>query len=368
MEKSRVLILVNHDIVIYNFRRELVESLLSKDYEIYISSPYGDQIEKLIDMGAKYIQTNVDRRGLNPFRDLKLLLKYRKIITMIKPSVLLTYTIKPNIYGGIASRWTHTPFIPNITGLGTAVDNKGFLQKVLILLYKFALKEAYIVYFQNKENLSFMIENDVVKTNFFVLPGSGVNLDYFHPLPYPKYSGSLHFLFVGRFLKEKGIGLYIDAAKVVKQKFPNVVFHVIGFGEESYVNVLKEFHSKRLIEFHGKQDDIRTFLKNVHCLIHPSYYPEGISNVLLESAACARPIITTDRSGCREVVNCNKNGLVTKPNDLDDLIQKIIQFIELPYSVKRNMGAEGRKYVEDKFDRKLVVNEYMRSISKIVER
>jgi galacturonosyltransferase len=360
---NRVLILVNHDVVIYNFRKELVERLLDEGYEVIISSPYGERIDDLVQMGCEYVEANISRHGMNILEELKLLAHYRKIIKEVKPDVVLTYTIKPNIYGGMACRALKVPYIANITGLGTAVENDGVMQKITIILYKMAFKKINCVFFQNTENLQFFTDNNIAIGKHRLVPGSGVNLEQFQPLPYPD-GETIEFVFISRIMKEKGIDQYLEAAKHIRDKYPNTRFHICGFCEQAYEDKLNDFQEKGIIIYHGMVRDIREILEKTNCTIHPTYYPEGLSNVLLESSACARPIITTDRSGCREVVDNEINGFIIEPKNVKDLIVKIERFLSLDNLAKKAMGEEGRKKVEDEFDRTLVINAYMDEINK----
>lgn len=360
-----ILILANNDVGLYKFRKELIQELVKK-YKVYISLPNGEFISQLIELGCIYIETPISRRGTNPITDFFLLLKYINILKKVKPAVVLTYTIKPNVYGGMACRVAKLPYIANITGLGTAVENKGLLQKITLLLYKEALKKAQNVFFQNSENRQFFINNRIVTSKNRLIPGSGVNLKEFHVLDYPS-DEIIHFLFVARVMKEKGIDQYLDAAKFIKEKYPNTMFHVIGSCEENYKEQLDNMEEKGIIQYHGLQRDVCKFYKISHCTVHPTYYPEGMSNVLLESCACGRPIITTNRSGCKEIVVDGVNGFVIQQKNSKDLIEKIEKFIKLDYEAKRKMGLEGRKKVEKEFDRQIVVDAYMNEIKKVIK-
>lgn len=361
---KKVLILVNHDVVIYNFRKELVERLLEEGYEVYISSPYGERIDDLVNMGCKYIEANISRHGTNIIEDLKLTKYYFKIIKKIKPDVVLTYTIKPNIYGGIACRFLKVPYIANITGLGTAVENPGLMQKLTVMLYRVAFKKISCIFFQNTENMNFFAEKNIYKDKHKLLPGSGVNLKHFHVLDYPSEE-TIEFAFISRIMKEKGIDQYLEAAEYIRYKYPNTRFHICGFCEEDYEEKLKELQEKGIVEYHGMQRDIRKILARTHCTIHPSYYPEGMSNVLLESAACGRPIITTNRSGCSETVEEGVTGYLVEQKNSKDLIEKIEKFINIKYTDKRNIGLKGRRKVEEQFDRQIVINTYMNNIKNL---
>lgn len=360
---GKILILANNDIGLYKFRKELIEELL-KDYKVFISLPNGEFVKELVNMGCEFIETNITRRGTNPITDLRLMFEYKKILNRVKPDVVLSYTIKPNVYGGMMCSRTKTPYITNITGLGTAVENDGLLQSITIVLHKLALRNSSCVFFQNKENAHFINSKGIIKGKQKVIPGSGVNLKYYEVLDYPS-DETVNFLFISRVMKQKGIDQYLDTAENIKKRFYNTQFHILGFCEESYEGKLKELHEKGIIRYHGMQSDVRKFHEISHCTIHPTYYPEGMSNVLLESAACGRPIITTNRSGCREIVDDGINGYVVEQQNSQDLIEKTEKFLALSYEEKKKMGLAGRAKVEKEFDRQIVIDAYQDEIYKL---
>ncbi|MEK4476642.1 glycosyltransferase family 4 protein [Paenibacillus sp. FSL R7-0048] len=359
---KKILILANNDIGLYKFRKEIIQELI-KEYKVFISLPYGEFIPKLEELGCEYIETSINRRGTNPLTDFKLFYKYKDIIKKIKPDVVLTYTIKPNVYGGMACRMERVPYITNITGLGSAIENGGIMQRIGLFLYKTSLKKASCVFFQNKENQQFFRSMRVIENNDRLIPGSGVNLNEYKLLDYPP-DDKIHFLFIARIMKEKGIEQYLDAAKHIREKYQNTVFHILGFCEEAYENRLKDMEDSGLIKYHGMQNDVRDFHQISHCTIHPTYYPEGMSNVLLESAACGRPVITTNRSGCREIVDDTINGYIVEQQNSQDLIDQIEKFIALDYEIKKKMGLASREKVEKEFDKKIVVKAYLDEIKK----
>lgn len=358
---KRVLFLVNHDVVIYNFRKELVERLLKEGYEVIISSPYGERIDLLKDIGCKFVEVKLDRHGKNPLDELKLIVYYKELIKTVKPVIIFSYTIKPNLYGTLAASTCNVPIVTNITGLGSAVENPGLMQKGMIVLYKLAFKKAQTVFVQNTENQQFFIDNNIAVDKLKLLPGSGVNLKQFHVLEYPS-DERIEFVFISRIMKEKGIDHYLEMARYIKLKYPKTHFHICGFCEEEYENILKDYEEQGIITYHGLIMDIREVLAYTHCTIHPTYYPEGLSNVLLESLASGRPIITTDRSGCREVLDDGVNGYMIKQRDTQSLIRTVEKFILLSNEQRKQMGLAGRKKVEKEFDREIVVNIYMEEI------
>ena len=373
----KVLILANKSTGLYKFRGELLEALIAKEHEVFISVPKGDFIEEMQQMGCHFIETEISRHGTNPLTDLALTKKYCAIIKSVKPDIVFTYTIKPNVYGGIACQLCKVPYVANVTGLGTAVEKGGILQKITLALYRTGLRKAKRVFFQNQANQVFMLHHKVVTSTYSLLPGSGVNLERFTPLPYPDETDGIHFVFISRIMREKGIEQYLDAAAHFSTRHSErseessavstykVTFHICGFCEPEYKGKLDEYIKNGTVIYHGMVRDVREIHKISHCTIHPSFYPEGISNVLLESCACARPIITTDRSGCREVVEDGVNGFVVKQRDSEDLIQKIEKFLALTHEQKLQMGLAGRTKVETEFDRKIVVNAYLKEMESI---
>lgn len=362
----KVLILANNDLGLYNFRKELIEKLIELKYEVYISLPEGPKVKDLIDLGCTFIETDVDRRGTNPIKDLMLIFKYKKIIKDINPDIVLTYTIKPNIYGGIASRIRKIPYIANITGLGTALENEGLLQKILIHLYRIALKNVKCCFAQNEENLNFLKKHRFTKEDRFrLIPGSGVNLEKFKLLSYPDENDKIRFLFISRIMKEKGIDQYLETAQYIVAKYKNTEFHILGFCEQEYEEKLKQLEEKGIIIYHGRQDNIIPYLENCSCLIHPSYYPEGMSNVLLEASASGRPVITTNRSGCKEIVEDGKTGFIVPIKATEQLKNMVEKFINLPYQDRKIIGINARNKMKKEFDRNIVINTYLDQIDKI---
>ena len=333
--------------------------------EVVISAPFDEKRHYFEEIGCMLIDTRFNRKGTNPLKDFSLMLYYRRLLKQVKPDMVLSYTIKPNLYGGMACQLCGVPQIANITGLGTAVENPGWLQKLTILLYKIGLRKTHTVFFQNKANREFCLKNGMVKGHNVLLPGSGVNLQYHSMQDYPAETEPIKFVFISRLLKEKGIEEYFAAAEVIKKKYPTTEFHIVGWCEDAYSEKLKELQDEGVIVYHGPVGDVRPMIGMANCTVHPSFYPEGMSNVLLESCAAGRPIITTDRPGCGEVVDDGVNGYVVKQQDADDLVEKIEIFINLPYEQKKQMGLNARKKVEREFDRQIVIDAYINEISRI---
>ena len=358
MEQNTILVLTNNIGGLHSFRKEVMKAMVDEGYKVVISHPdEDDRIAYFTGIGCEDVLTEFNRRGMNPVKDLQLLMKYRKLIKKYKPLAVLTYTIKPNVYGGMACRMTGTPQLANVTGLGDAVENGGLLQKLTVFLYKMGIGKAKRVFFQNKYNRQFCIEKGIAKEDSVLLPGSGVNLNHHILQEYPD-DGVLKFLFIARLLKDKGTEEYFEAATRIKEKYPNTEFQILGRCEGNYQEQLDELVSKGIINFLGRTSDVRPFIGNVHCTIMPSYH-EGMSNVNLESAANGRPVITTNVPGCQETVDNGVTGILCEPRSAESLIAAIEKFLSLTYEEKKAMGMAARKKVEREFDRQIVVNKYL---------
>ncbi|VTS27319.1 glycosyl transferase [Streptococcus pseudoporcinus] len=362
---KKILFLVNHDYTVYNTRLEIVERLLKEGYEVHISSPDGVRISELKDLGCHFHEIKINRHGMNPIEEFQLIQTYKKQFHKVKPNIVLGFTIKPNIYGSIAAKRLKIPFIANITGLGTAVEYKSWKQPIFINLYKYAFKGIYKVYFQNTANRDFFLKHKIIKNQFSLIPGSGVNLRRFSEKEFPHMS-AIKFAFISRVMKEKGIEQFLDAATYIKKKFPNTEFHIYGFCEQAYEKKLEFLEENGIVKFHGMIKDVAGALENSSCLIHPSYYPEGLSNVLLEASAIGRPIITTDRPGCREVIDDGINGYLIEQKNSEDLISKIEKFLKLSPEQKQDLGHNARLKVEREFDRQIIVEQYIKDIERVI--
>ena len=345
---------------LYSFRKELIEILAGK-YAVTILAADTGHTREFEDMGCRVIDVPMDRHGTNPVTELKLIYTYKKLLRELKPDVVLTYTIKPNIYGGMACAGLGVRQIANITGLGTAVENKSWTQKLMLMLYKRGLRKAQKVFFQNQANLDFMVKAGIVKDNYELIPGSGVNLKQYQALEYPN-NETIDFAYIGRVVKQKGIDQYLDAAREIRSRHPETRFHICGRCDPEYEALIKELNDNGTVIYHGLIDDIAGMHAVSCCTLHPSYYPEGMSNVLLESCACARPIITTDRPGCREIVDDGVNGFLVRQKDSQDLIDKIERFLRLSWEDRKQMGLNGRAKVEKEFDRDIVIQKYLEAI------
>lgn len=363
----RILVLSNSIVGLHSFRKEVMKAIVDAGYTVYLAFPDKDERAGYFEsIGCKFVDIPFDRRGMNPIKDLKLLWNYRKAIRKINPVAVLTYTIKPNVYGGMAAAWCRVPQIANVTGLGDSIENPGLLKKLTVTLYKLGLSKANVVFFQNGSNRQFCMNMGIVKEpQTKLLPGSGVNTAHHVYQEYPA-DGIIKFLFIARLLKDKGTEEYLETAKVIKAKYPNTEFQILGVSEGGYDDMLNEYVEKGIVKFLGATSDVRPYIGAVHCTVLPSYH-EGLSNVNLESAANGRPVITTNVPGCKETVDDGVTGLLCEARSVDSLIAVIEKFINMPYEKKKQMGLAGRAKVEREFDRGIVIEKYLEAINNILK-
>ena len=354
--KKRIVILANQSGGLYDFRKDLMIALQEKA-EVYAVVPHNDRWDELQALADRVIELPIDRRGMNPARDAKLLGQYRAILKRLRPDLVLTYTIKPNIYGGLVCRELHIPYAVNITGLGSAIENGGWLWKFVLALYKPALQGARVVFFENAGNRDTLAATGVVpRGRDVVLHGAGVNLEDYPCQPYPQ-EGTVRFLFVGRVMHEKGVDELFAAAKRMKQTYgDSVEFHIVGSFEEGYKPLMDELEQTGVVKYHGYQSDMKRFYAMADCVVLPSYH-EGMSNVLLEAAASGRPLITSDISGCREAVEPGVSGYLCPARDADALYAAMRRFLELSPARRAAMGAASHDWIARNFDKKAVVAE-----------
>lgn len=360
-----ILILANSINGLYSFRQELVKDLVKRN-NVYILSPDGDRVAYFCELGCQHEILNIDRHGTNPIADLQLVIAYMKAIKKFKADLALTYTVKPNVYGGIACSLMNVPYLVNITGLGNSIENGGILQKVVRFLYTIGLKKAYRVFFQNASNKGLFEKWNIVGDNARLIPGSGVNLKHHAPADYPDEESGIRFLFIGRIMKSKGIDELLRAMEMVHQRHSNASLDIVGGLDGDYGEIMEQANQLDYICYHGRQNDVRPFIRNAHCTVLPSYN-EGTANVLLESASAARPVIATRVPGCKETYDDGITGIGCTVRDANSLADAMIQFINLPHSEKEKMGSFGREKMEREYDRNIVIRAYLDTISEIDE-
>lgn len=352
----KILILANLDVGLYKFRKELIIELINRGNEVFIALPQGDLIKPLKKLGCKYINIDVDRRGINPLTDIQLIRKYSYVIKKIQPDMVITYTIKPNIYGGIACRLNKTNYAVNITGLGTAFQKSGIIKFLVINMYKIALKKAKVVFFENSGNRDEFVKYHICpKNKMHVLNGAGVNTEEYPYIEYP-HNSIFKFLFIGRVMKEKGIDELLSAMKMLINEGKKVFLDVVGPCEEQYENILSQCEKEGWLKYHGYQEDVKPFIAACDCFVLPSYH-EGMANTNLECASSGRPIITSDIPGCKEAVIENESGVICKKMNLDSLYDCMKKMMSMSEMQRIKMGEKGRKHMICLFEKKEIVKE-----------
>ena len=365
--KKLVALLTNNDDDIYCFRKELIEEIIGAGYEMLISCPDGEKFELMRHLEYRYDNPEIDRRGTNIVADLKLFLHYLSLFRKHKPSVVLTYTAKPNVYAGLAAWLLRIPVISNVTGFGSVLNESGLKQKLIMTLFRFSFRRSACVMFQNSTNMKLAEESGMVKGEHKLIPGSGVNTERYPLLPYPE-DDKIVFNYIGRILHDKGVDDYIEAAKRIRAEYPQTEFNMLGFIEPTemhYADLLKELEEKGIVKYRGSQKDIKPFVAASHATIHPSTYGEGMSNVLLESASSGRPVISTDNPGCMETFIDGETGFIYHGGNVDALCNCIRKFIALPNEERKTMGEKGREYIKANFSRKIVTDAYLEKISRL---
>lgn len=376
MAKPIIALLTNNDDDVYCFRKELIEALIADGYEMLISCPDGPKFELMKDISYIYDNPDIDRRGTNPVKDFGLLMHYRKLFKKYRPAVVLTYTAKPNVYASIAAHWMGIPVINNLTGLGSVVNESGIKQAFIMWLFKLAYQKSACMMFQNATNMQVAIDQGMVKGDYKLIPGSGVNTDRYPLQPYPaggdgKEGEPIVFNYIGRVLHDKGVDDYIEAAKRIKAKYPQTEFNMLGFIEPTeihYEEDLRILGEQGIVMYRGSQKDVKPWVARAHATIHPSTYGEGMSNVLLESASMGRFIITTNNPGCQETLEHEKTGFIYQGGNVDALVETIERFLAMPNETRQKMGEAGRERVKAQFSREFVIKAYKEKINELLKK
>lgn len=357
----KYMVLTNHSYMLWQFRRELVGELL-KQGEVVLGMPFVGHEDDFAAMGCRCVETQVDRRGLNPVKDWRLYRTYRQLLEGEKPDMVITYSIKPNIYGGYACGKLGIPYCVNVQGLGTAFQKEP-VASVVTVMYRRAVKGAKTVFFENSANADEFLQRRILKKpSVTVLRGAGVNLEQFAYTEYPPPDRPIRFLFLGRIMKEKGVDELFEAAEKLKREYADrVQFDLVGFFEDTYQEQVEQLEREGVVVFHGFQSNPIPFYQQANCVVLPSYH-EGMSNVLLEAAATGRPLITSDIAGCREAVLDGVSGLLCPKQSADGLYKAMKQFVTLSHQEQRQMGQAGRRHMEEVFDKKKVVAQTLRLV------
>lgn len=356
----KILIISNHSYMLYRFRKELIQALM-KDHQVVLSMPFVGHENDFQDMGIRCINTAVDRRGINPVTDLKLLVRYEKLLKAEKPDMVITYSIKPNIYAGLCCSAAEIPFCANVQGLGTAFQKKG-LAALVTMLYRLSLRGAKAVFFENQGNARELLDRKIIAPEqVVVLNGAGIDLQEYPYSPYPE-NDTFRFLYLGRIMKEKGIDELFEAAGRLRAELGcSFVLDLVGFFDDDYEEKVKRMVDSGIAVFHGFRTDPRPFYRDADCVVLPSYH-EGMSNVLLEAAALGRPVITSDIHGCKETVDNGETGYLCHAKDADSLYLRMKEMVSLPRQDRERMGRKAHQKMQQEFEKTSVVQKTIRSL------
>lgn len=367
----KIMIVINTAWNLVNFRAGLIRALVAQGHEVVAVAPYDDYAPRLAELGCRFVALPMDNKGTHPGRDLLLFLRFLKLLRRERPDVYLGYTIKPNVYGSSAAHLLGIPVVNNIAGLGTAFIRDSWLTRLVRRLYKTALSRSYHVFFQNDEDKLLFIEQGLVAgEKASRLPGSGINLDTFCHEPMSlSVNRPFRFLLVARLLWDKGVGEYIEAARLVHLKYPSAKFQLLGFLDvQNHTAIssaqMNEWVNEGVVEYLGVADDVKPYLTAADCVVLPSYR-EGVPRSLLEAAAMGRPIVTTDAVGCRDAVEDGMNGLLCRVADASDLADKLLQMMEMSGPDRARMGQAGRRKMELEFDEKIVIARYLQLVKNL---
>lgn len=364
--KTRIAFVSNSAWSVYNFRLDVIKNLLAQGYEVIVLAPDDNYSALIRENGCRFIPIRFDNKTKNPFSDLAFYRQLKKLYSQLRPDFIFHYVAKPNIYGSLAAAANSIPSVAVITGLGYAFAKKNWLYQVMRLLYKRSLRKAREVWFLNNEDARIFIDEKIVNIEKVkVLPGEGINTTWFAPVRKERHKEHpFTFLMSTRLLRSKGIGVYADAARLLKKKNYDVRFELIGFFENHHPDSISQeelarWEKEGLIHYGGFAGDVRPFLGRADCFVFPSFYNEGIPRCLMEAAAMELPVITSMNRGCKEVVLNNSTGYICNRHDPFDLADKMEKMINLSPEDRGRMGKNGRALVMRKFNIDIVVNEYI---------
>jgi glycosyltransferase involved in cell wall biosynthesis len=358
-----IVLSANTDWNIANFRPGLIRALRGAGYEPVVIAPQDPAADsRMRELRMERIPVRMERSGVNPISDLRLLARYRRLLKRLRPAAYLGYTIKPNIYGSLAAASLGIPAIPNVSGLGTAFMRAGPLQQVVTALYRVGFRRAPVVFFQNGEDRQLFVERAIVRDDQArVLPGSGVDLQRFTPAP--PLEGPPVFLLVGRLLRDKGVVEFVKAARLLRREMPKARFQLLGPIDEGNRTAIRcheldSWTAEGLIEYLGTADDVRPFIADATAVVLPSYR-EGMPRSLLEAAAMARPLIAADVPGCRDLIEDGVNGFLCGVRDDASLAAVMRRLAESSADQRFAMGQSARRKVQERFSEDFVVRAYL---------
>ncbi|MBL0740070.1 glycosyltransferase family 4 protein [Chryseolinea lacunae] len=363
----RIAIVLNTSWNIYNFRMNFVRALQAQGHEVHTIAPEDDYTPLLRQAGCVHHKVKMDSRGANPIKDSLLVAELYMIYRKVRPDIILHYTIKPNVYGTLAASLLRIPVINNVCGLGTVFLKDNLVSAVAIFLYRISFRFANKVFFQNPDDLKLFLDKKLVPAKAVdILPGSGIDLKHFQPVPF-KRNEKFTFLLISRLITDKGVIEFIDAVRKLKSKGVNARFQVLGAKDPEHkrgikLDVIQEWIDSGTIEYLGTTNDVRSFINDADCVVLPSYR-EGTPRTLLEAASSSKPIIATDVPGCNHVVQNDYNGFLCKLKDADDLAEKMKQMANLGDDKLQVFGQNGRIKMEAEYDESVVINKYLAALS-----
>lgn len=371
MNNKKIVVLVaNTAWSLYNFRLGLINKLLEEGFTLYLLAPEDDFSGKLREVGCNFVSIDISPKGVNPFDDLKLTRQLYLMYKKINPDFIIHYTIKPNIYGSIASKLAGIPSIAITTGLGYTFLNNNLIAKIARSLYWFAFKYPKEIWFLNEDDRkAFLSYRLVSHDKAILLHGEGVDINHFSPQKLSdKKNDEICFLLIARMLWDKGVGEFVEAARVIKAKYPHVKFKLLGACDVANPSSISKkqiqmWVDENVVEYLGVTDDVRPVIAQADCIVLPSYR-EGIPRTMIESAAMAKPLIVSDAPGCRDVVLDGQTGLLCLVKDIDSLVRCFDRFVTMDESSRVNMGLAGRSFISSHFDEKIVIKQYMEMLSK----
>ena len=370
---NKIVLVSNTSWSLYNFRLGLIRSLNSQGYDVTVVAPRDSFTSKLISEGISYKEIAIKNYSINPFDDLKIIWQLSRIYRKIKPSLIFHYTIKPNIYGGIAAYLSGIPSILVTTGLGHLFEFKNIIIRwITLFLYRVAAFMSKELWFLNENDKDVFVYKRIVRAKKTrVIKGEGINTSWFTPRKNKNLTGLNRFLFAGRLIWDKGVQEFVDAARIIKAKYPNTRFEIIGFIDQSNPKAvlyeqIAQWQKEKVIRYLGETTDIRPYLNKASCLVFPSYYREGISRILMEAASMETPSITSDNVGCRDLVDHGITGFIVEPKNVGSLVKSIEEFMKLSPEDKLVMGKLGRKKMIKHFEEKLIIGNYLQAIQKYI--
>jgi glycosyltransferase involved in cell wall biosynthesis len=369
--QSEIWIAANTTWNLFNFRAGLIRALLNAGYRVTAFSPKDKYVEQVKALGVRHVHLPLDNSGTNPAKEALTVLRLYNLLRRSRPSLLLTFTPKPNIYGSIAAARLGISVISNVAGLGRAFVEPGWLNMVSRVLYRVALRHPARIFFQNRDDVELFLKARLVERGRIdLLPGSGVDVERFTPAQ-KKESGLFVFLFVGRLLADKGVREFVGAARMLRPEGEGFECRILGFIDERdpssiQLDELRQWEAEGVVRYLGGSDRVADIMADADCVVLPTYYREGCPRSLLEASAMAIPTIAADSTGCRDIVTEGENGFLCRPRDVGDLANKMRRMLNLSFEQRGRMGLVARKKVLDRFDEKIVIARYLTAVKEVL--